>query len=147
MCHQTVGLIARELEAAGIPTTSVATTRDITRAVRPPRAAFVDFPTGNTTGKVGQPQLTRSIVTSALDLLSITEGEVIRDLDHRWSDNDDWKDEVFRPKADKSGGGAKMIDDRVERFTTPQYQTDDDARAAIASHDGEDCLVCVGIDF
>jgi len=147
VCHQTVGLISRALEAAGIATTSVSTCRDITAAARPPRAVFVDFPNGNTTGKVGQPELTRSIITSAFDLLSEAASEVLVDLDHTWAENDSWKDRVFLPEPTGSSGEMKMLDDRVERFETPQYQTVDDAAAADTSHANKDCLVCIGIDI
>ena len=43
MCHQSVGLIARNAEAAGIPTLSMGSALDIMQAVNPPRAAFLDF--------------------------------------------------------------------------------------------------------
>lgn len=46
MCHQTVGLVARALEDAGIPTVSLTAARDITEAVRPPRAVYVHTPLG-----------------------------------------------------------------------------------------------------
>lgn len=147
MCHQTVGLISRALEAAGIATTSVSTTRDITAAARPPRAVFVDFPNGNTTGKVNQPELTRSILESAFAQLSVTDGEVLVDLDHVWADDDAWKDTVFRREAKTASGEVKVIDDRVERFDTPQYQTDADENVAAETHTDQDCLVCIGIDF
>jgi len=142
-----VGLIARQLEAAGIPTTSVSAARDITLAVRPPRAAFVDFPFGHTTGHVDHPHLSKAIVESALDLLSVTEGEVVRDLGHRWPDGDAWKDSEFMPEVDESTGESRMVDDRVERHETPQYQTKADEAAAVISHGDQECLVCAGIDF
>jgi len=107
----------------------------------------VDFPNGNTTGKVGQPALTRAIITGAFDLLAESDAEVIVDLPHTWADTDDWKDRVFRPAPVGDSGESKMLDDRVERFDSPQYQSADDQAAAAASHDGEDCLVCIGIDF
>jgi len=40
-----------------------------------------------------------------------------------------------------------MVDDRVERFDTPQYQTKADEAAAVISHGDQECLVCAGIDF
>jgi len=147
VCHQTVGLIARQLEAAGIPTTSVSSARDITCAVRPPRAAFVDFPLGHTTGHVGHPYLTKAIIESAFDLLSVTEGEVVRDLGHQWPDGDAWKDTDFLPELNEATGKTEMVDDRVERHATPQYQTKADEAAAVISHGDQECLVCAGIDY
>jgi D-proline reductase (dithiol) PrdB len=49
-CHQSVGLIARAIEALGIPTIALTSCRDITVKVRPPRACFLDYPLGNNAG-------------------------------------------------------------------------------------------------
>lgn len=95
---------------------------------------------------MGQPDLTRSILNRAFELLEYTEGEVLRDLPYTWDETDDWKDSVFREVTTPSGE-SKMIDDRLERVETPQYQSATDAEAAAQSHDGQSCLVCVGIDI
>jgi len=42
---------------------------DITRAVNPPRAVFVNFPLGHQTGKPHQPELQRAIVRDAMRAL------------------------------------------------------------------------------
>lgn len=141
-----MGLIARQLEAAGIPTVSLTSARDITAAVNPPRAVFVDFPLGHTSGRVDEPDLNRQIVGAALDALELTDPGVIVDLPHVWADTDDWKDAVMRVRASASGE-TSTEDDRVARHDSPQYQTVADAAAAAATHDGEDCLVCAGIDY
>jgi hypothetical protein len=141
-----VGLIARQLEAAGIPTVSLTSARDITEAVKPPRAAFLDFPLGHTSGRVGETALNRAIVSAALDALTNDEPGRITDLVHRWAETDDWKDRVMRVSRDSSGKAATN-DGRVQRFDTPQYQTSEDEAAAAQTHDGETCLVCAGIDY
>ena len=139
MCHQTVGLIARQLEAAGIATLSLTSARDITRAAWPPRAAFLDYPLGHTSGRPNDPEINRSIMVDALRAFeTIAAPGTIVDLPYRWADDDAWKDAVMVPDG---------TDDRVERHPEPQYQTDDDIRAAEASHHGLDCLVCAGIDY
>jgi len=46
-----------------------------------------------------------------------------------------------------TAGEAEANDDRNHRHDTPQYQTKADAAAAAASHAGEQCLVCAGIDY
>jgi hypothetical protein len=153
VCHQTVGLIARQLEAAGIATVSLSSARDITAAVGPPRAVFVDFPLGHTAGRVGDPALGRAIVAAAFDRLTVTEPRSIVDLPHRWADTDDWKDAVMRPAApadptDPAGSAAAaMVDDRVERHPTPQYQSPADETAAAATHPDPACPVCRGVDY
>ena len=61
-----MGLIAREIEARGIPTLSMTSALSITKAANPPRAAYLDFPLGHTAGKPHQPLLNRAIVRDAL---------------------------------------------------------------------------------
>jgi hypothetical protein len=89
---------------------------DITQAVNPPRAAFVDFPLGHTTGKPHQPALQRAIMVEALDAFTAltTPGSVKR-LPFRWSADDTWKDTAQRGP-----------DDRRPRYDTPQYQNEED---------------------
>ena len=95
---------------------------DITRAVNPPRAAFVDFPLGHTTGKRGDPKLQREILLAALDAFeTVTEPGSVRHLPFRWSDDDAWKAEAMK------GGDA-----RLARDETPQWQNEEDRRRAEA---------------
>ena len=72
-----MGLIAHQLEEAGISTTSISTAKDITEAVRMPRSVFLDFPQGYTTGKVGDKDLAEDIVRAALDLLDAANTETL----------------------------------------------------------------------
>ena len=51
MCHQTVSLAARTLEAAGLPTVVMGCAKDIVEYVGVPRFLFSDFPLGNPAGK------------------------------------------------------------------------------------------------
>jgi hypothetical protein len=111
-----VGLIARYVEAAGIPTLCMTSALDITQAVNPPRAAFLDFPLGHTTGKPHQPELQRTILRAALDaFVSLTVPGSIKTLPFRWSTDNAWKDTAQRGP-----------DDRRPRYDTPQYQNDED---------------------
>lgn len=141
-----MGLIARQLEEAGIPTVSLTSARDITAAANPPRAVFLDYPLGHTSGRVGEPDLNRAIVSAAVAALELSEPGVIVDLPHRWADTDDWKDGVMRVTT-SSSGETSTKDDRIARHDTPQYQSEADATAAEATHDGQTCLVCAGIDY
>ena len=50
VCHQSVTLAARALEAAGIPSVVMGCARDIVEHVGAPRLAFSDFPLGNAAG-------------------------------------------------------------------------------------------------
>ena len=69
MCHQTVSLVARHLEAAGIPTVILGSGRDIVEECGVPRFLFVDFPLGNPCGKPWDVPMQQAIVSGALDLL------------------------------------------------------------------------------
>ena len=51
VCHQTVDLIARHLESAGMPTAIMATARDIIEHCGVARLLFFDFPLGNPCGE------------------------------------------------------------------------------------------------
>jgi len=70
MCHQTVGLIAGELERRGIVTTSVTVLRDVTTKVRTPRALFADFPIGYPLGRPEDADLQTRILRTAFALLT-----------------------------------------------------------------------------
>jgi hypothetical protein len=70
MCHQTVGLIAGELERRGVATTSLTVLREITQKVKTPRALFVDHPLGYTLGKPHDRTLQTALVRAAFALLA-----------------------------------------------------------------------------
>ncbi len=126
-----MGLVARSAEAAGIPTLCLASALDITRAVNPPRAAFLDFPLGHTAGKPGDPELQRTILADALSsFASMAAPGTVRALPYRWSEDEDWKAKAFAEG-----------DDRTARVDTPQYQTEEDRRKA-EGNSPPSCPVC-----
>lgn len=51
LCHQTIALIARALEEAGIPTIIIGVERDVIDSVRPPRTAYYPGTLGSVVGK------------------------------------------------------------------------------------------------
>jgi D-proline reductase (dithiol) PrdB len=51
LCHQTLGIIARVIEASGIPTMLVSVEPKITDKVRPPRTAYYNGEIGSVAGK------------------------------------------------------------------------------------------------
>ncbi len=124
MCHQTVSLVARHLEAHGIPTVCLGSARDILAAGRPPRACFVDYPLGHTAGKPFDREDQDAILEAALALLATANApDTLCTLPNRWGD-EDWR-------AEASSTEAK--DTRQPRDETPQFQTPADRAAAIAS--------------
>ena len=74
--------------------------RDITEQVRPPRAAFVNYPMGNETGRPGYREEQRAIVRAALGAVpSMTEAGAIVDLPYSLKalapDGRSWADWVY----------------------------------------------------
>ena len=131
MCHQSVGLIARDLEASGIPTVSLTSALSITTSANPPRAVFLDYPLGHTAGPPNEPHTQLAIARSALSAFtSITEAGGVHYLDHVWPH--DWKDEA-----------RALADHRSPRHDTPQYQSEADRLAAVDQY-GEElaCSAC-----
>ena len=77
------------MEAAGIPTLSMTSALDITQAVKPPRAVFLNFPLGHQTGKPHQPKLQVQIVRDALNAFAaIDQPGTIVELPYIWDPND-----------------------------------------------------------
>lgn len=68
VCHQTVSLVARHLEANGIPTVIIGSARDVVEHCGVPRFYFTDFPLGNPCGHPWRPDMQREIVRQAIGL-------------------------------------------------------------------------------
>ena len=64
-----MGLIARALEARGLPTVYIGLMLDIVQRIRLPRAVFLDFPLGHPLGKPFDRQLQLSILRDVLAFL------------------------------------------------------------------------------
>ena len=125
-----MGLIARRVEADGIPTLSMTSAFSITRSVNPPRAVFLDYPLGHTTGKALDTRLQRDIMMASLAAVEeLDTPGAVKMLPFRWSADDDWKREVME------GGDA-----RTERSAEPVYQCEADRRLA---RDADECSTCV----
>lgn len=117
VCHQSIALVARYLEAAGLPTVVVGSARDIVEEIGVPRFLFVDFPLGYPTGRPGDAAQQRSICAQALDLL---EGawapRTTVQANASWGD-DAWRqeymrvDETTRPAL--AAAGASRRDDQA----------------------------------
>ncbi|MBW6485125.1 MAG: hypothetical protein K0B01_03100 [Syntrophobacterales bacterium] len=64
-----MSLVARHLEANGLPTVVMGCARDVVEECGVARFMFTDFPLGNPCGKPWDKEMQRSIVGSALELL------------------------------------------------------------------------------
>jgi len=80
MCNQSVGLIQRAIEFAGITTVSISLLREITEKIRSPRALFVPFPLGYPLGEPHNPDLQLRIMRAAFSLLPHTDVPVLEDF-------------------------------------------------------------------
>ena len=92
MCHQTVSLAARHLEANGIPTVIIGCAKDIVEHVGVPRFLFSDFPLGNPAGRPNDPQsqaLTLELALRVLESAPAPRTTVQSPL--RWSADPAWK--------------------------------------------------------
>lgn len=74
------GLVAREIEAVGIPTVAVSISAEVTGRVKPPRAVVVRFPFGHALGEPGVPLQQRRVLLEALKLLAEASEPEIRAL-------------------------------------------------------------------
>jgi len=80
LCHQSISLIARALEQAGIPTMTLAVVKDVVETVRPPRAAFYEGELGSVAGLPNWPEHQRRILDEALRLIEPMDQPGIRKL-------------------------------------------------------------------
>ena len=80
-----MGLVCRLLEERGIATTYIATGRDLTALVNPPRALFVNHPMGNNFGRPGDTAMQTAILRAGLGLLhSVQTGGTLVDYPSDW---------------------------------------------------------------
>jgi len=92
VCHQTVSLAARHLEANGIPTVVMGCARDIVEYVGVPRFLFSDFPLGNPTGRphdIESQDYTLALALAVLERAPAPRTTMQNPL--RWSDSAGWK--------------------------------------------------------
>jgi hypothetical protein len=69
-----VGLVARVLEASGIPTVALSLIPDLTRAVGVPRLAGISYPFGRPLGRPHDADGQRAVLRAMLELLATSSG-------------------------------------------------------------------------
>ncbi len=92
VCHQTVSLVARHLEANGISTVVMGCAKDIVEHAAVPRFLFSDFPLGNSAGKphdIASQDVTLALALRVLESAPAAQTTVRSPL--RWSDDPSWK--------------------------------------------------------
>jgi len=92
VCHQSVSLVARHLEAGGIPTLVMGCAKDIVEHAAVPRFLFSDFPLGNGAGRPHDPESQAATLELALRLLEAAPGpRTTMQSPLRWSADATWK--------------------------------------------------------
>lgn len=82
-----MGLIQRSIEARGVPTVSVSVARDVSEAIKVPRAIFLPWPMGHHFGVPFHRELQRKVLFEALNLVeTATDSGTIRDIVIKWAD-------------------------------------------------------------
>ena len=119
VCHQTVSLAARMLEANGIATVVMGCAKDIVEHVGVPRFLFSDFPLGNSAGRPRDPAsqaLTLELALRVLETASTPRTTMQSPL--AWNGDPDWKldycniarlpaEEIARRRAEFDRGKAE----------------------------------------
>ncbi|MET0444153.1 MAG: glycine/sarcosine/betaine reductase selenoprotein B family protein [Pseudorhodoplanes sp.] len=94
VCHQTVSIVARHLEANGIPTVVMGCAKDIVEHVGVPRFLFSDFPLGNAAGKPHDKASQALTLELALRLLESAVGpQTTMQSPLRWAQDPAWKND------------------------------------------------------
>jgi hypothetical protein len=96
-----VCLVARHLEAAGIPTVILGSAIDIVEYCGVPRFLFTDFPLGNPCGRPFDRQMQRAIVEMGLGVLesAVAPRTTVR-TPYRWSENETWRSRYLEVKPE-----------------------------------------------
>lgn len=97
MCHQTVSLVARHLEANGLPTVLIGSARDVVEHCGVARFVFTDFPLGNPCGHPWRPDMQREVVAAALGLLETAPGpRTTLVASFKWKEDPGWRERYGR---------------------------------------------------
>ena len=92
VCHQTISLVARHLEANGIATVVMGCAKDIVEHIGVPRFLFSDFPLGNSAGRPNDSMSQSFTLELALRVLeSAPAARTTVQSPLRWSDDASWK--------------------------------------------------------
>jgi hypothetical protein len=116
-----VSLIARHLEANGIPTVIIGSAIDIVEYCGVPRFLFTDFPLGNPCGHPWRADMQRDIVKTALELL-VTAQKPRTTLvsQHKWKDDPGWKERYSRVVPEELEKLAAIGEERRRQRAKPK---------------------------
>jgi hypothetical protein len=82
-----VGLIQRKIEARGISSVSITVAKDVTAAVKAPRAVFVPWPMGHHFGAPFLAEIQCRVILTALDTVqTVEQSGAIVELPMPWAE-------------------------------------------------------------
>lgn len=89
MCNQSVGLIQRVLDEAGLTTISLTTIASITRRIKPSRALLIEHPFGLVMGDTHDRERQSAVLIEMLEgAKRITQPGTIEALPFEWTKDD-----------------------------------------------------------
>lgn len=92
-----MSLVARQLEAKGIPTLIIGSAIDVVEHVQVPRYMHVDFPLGNPCGRPYDVVMQKQILGQALSWIdAATDSLWLARSPADWSDDQSWRDDYSR---------------------------------------------------
>ena len=99
VCHQSASLVARHLEANGVPTVIMGCAKDIVEFCGVPRLCFSDFPLGNAAGRPGDIKSQADTLDLALSVLDVATGaRTTVQSAQRWAADPSWKLDYSNPE-------------------------------------------------
>ena len=128
-----MSLIARHLEANGIPTVIMGCGKDIVEHVGVPRFLFSDFPLGNAAGKPNDIQSQAFTMELALKVLETAVGpRTTVQSPLRWSEDASWKLDFsnIEQMSDEEIGRRRAEFDRNKQIAKERRERDIKAAAA-----------------
>lgn len=109
-------LVARHLEANGVPTVIAGSARDIVEHCGVPRFLFTDFPLGNPCGKPWDVEMQRAIVGMALDLLeNAIQPRTTVQTPFIWSEDASWRERYARVTPEEAEKLRRLGEERRAR--------------------------------
>lgn len=119
-----MSLVARYLEAQGIPTVIIGSARDIVEECGAARFVFTDLPLGNPCGPPNDPEAHDQTIGLALRLLDsglgprVTVQSPLQWADQRWRDSYMRVDDETRPGLAASGAARRAAQERRRSAST-----------------------------
>ena len=112
-----MSLVARHLEANGLPTVIIGSARDIVEHCGVPRFVFTDLPLGNPAGHPWNRDMQREVVQLALRTLATASGpRTTVQSPVRWKDDPGWRARYGRVDPAERERLLQLGDQRRQRF-------------------------------